>query len=703
MTKEVALAGNPNSGKTTLFNALTGSSQVVGNWPGVTVEKKEGRLKNHPQILIQDLPGIYSLSPYSSEEVISRKFLIDRQPDMILDTVDATNLERNLYLTLQLMEIGRPLIIALNMTDLLERMGRRINTDKLSYLLGVKIFSVSALKGTGIRRVSAALTEKSERFAYQFPRYDNRIESALKMIQENISGVVPADLLRWYSIKIYERDEKVMAAIKPKLDQQVSADIEDIIATSEKILGDQSDSVIANARYDLITRIVQMCVADRQDVGQSLTERIDKVVANKWLAFPIFAVVMWFIYYVSIQLIGSWGSDWLNDVLFGRIILHYANGLLSAWNVASWMKGLIVDGIIGGVGAVIGFLPQIVMLFFCLGLLEDCGYMARIAFVMDRVFHKFNLSGRSFIPMIVSTACGVPGVMATRTIENEKDRKMTIMITTFMPCSAKLTIITLIGAAFFPHQSWVAPSAYLLSIAVVVGSGIFLKKTKLFAGESAPFVMELPAYHLPRMGNVLRQVWSRSKGFVKKAGTIIFASCVLIWFLANFNAHLQMVPEDQSLLRNIGGLVAPLFKPLGFDDWRAAVAVLTGLIAKENCVGTLKIMFGSHNSAAFMADLRQTFLPVVGYTFLAFNVLCAPCFAAIGAMYREYGDTRWTLRAVLYQTIVAYILGTLIYQGYQLFNGQFSLVNLVLFILALGIIIYGLFIKQEKIGKIQRV
>ena len=493
MTKEVALAGNPNSGKTTLFNALTGSSQVVGNWPGVTVEKKEGRLKSQPPILIQDLPGIYSLSPYSSEEVISREFLIDQQPDMILNTVDATNLERNLYLTLQLMEIGRPLIIALNMTDLLERMGRQINTDKLSYLLGVKIFSVSALKGTGIRRVSAALAEEPEKFTYKFPRYDNRIESALKMIQENISGVVPADLLRWYSIKVYERDEKVIAAIKPKLDQQASADIEEIIATSEKILGDQSDSIIANARYDLITRMVQMCVADRQDAGQSLTDRIDKVVANKWLAFPIFAVVMWFIYYVSIQLIGSWGSSWLNDVLFGRIIPNYVNGLLSAWNVASWMKGLIVDGIIGGVGAVIGFLPQIVMLFFCLGLLEDCGYMARIAFVMDRVFHKFNLSGKSFIPMIVSTACGVPGVMATRTIENEKDRKMTIMITTFMPCSAKLTIITLIGAAFFPYQSWVAPSAYLLSIAVVVASGIFLKKTKLFAGESAPFVMELPA------------------------------------------------------------------------------------------------------------------------------------------------------------------------------------------------------------------
>ncbi|MFT9051775.1 ferrous iron transport protein B [Liquorilactobacillus nagelii] len=691
--KMIALAGNPNSGKTTLFNWLTGSNQSVGNWPGVTVEKKQGILRNDKQFVVQDLPGIYSLSPYTAEEVVSRKYLVEQAPDTVVDIVDATNIERNLYLTLQLMETGRPLIVALNMIDLLKKQQRKVNLKKLSYLLGVPVIGISALKKKNLSQLEETMiAETKKQTSYPFPKYDDRLESALTMISQQLIGIVPEEKARWYAIKLFERDEQVEQELNLAVERQ--AEIEQTIVTAEKLFQDTSDSIVVNARYDLISQYVRMCVIDENDFVTSMSDQVDRVITNRWLALPIFFFVMWLVYYLSIQTIGTIGTDWVNDVLFGKVIPDTVQGWLSHWQVAAWMQGLIINGIINGLGSVLGFVPQIMMLFLCLGILEDCGYMSRIAFVMDRIFHRFNLSGKSFIPMLISTGCGVPGIMATRTIENEKDRKMTIMLTTFMPCSAKLTVIALISGTFFPQQSWVAPSAYFLGMLAVVGSGIFLKKTRLFAGPPQPFVMELPAYHFPKAGNVLRQVANRAASFVKKAGTIIFASCVLIWFFSSFTFTLQMTDQNHSMLRYIGAAIAPVFAPLGFGDWHTTVAVIAGLIAKENCVGTLRITFGSPTATSFAATLRQAYSPVAGYSFLAFNLLCAPCFAAIGTMYKEFGDTKWTLRAVGYQTALAYLTAMLIYQASQMLTTG-SLVSVALTGAVILVMVYGLFFKRD--------
>ncbi|MFT8950210.1 MAG: ferrous iron transport protein B [Liquorilactobacillus hordei] len=690
--RNVALVGNPNSGKTTLFNLLTGSNQTIGNWPGVTVEKKSGKLKTNASIIIQDLPGTYSLSPYSIEERVTRNFIISQQPDLVVDVVDSTNLERNLYLTLQLMETGTPLVLALNMMDIAEKSGKKINIGKLSYLLSLKIVWISALKKKNIQKLEKEI--ESNQAEYTYPEYDERLESALSMIQDTIRSIVPADKLRWYAIKLFECDEQINEELQ--LNEKKKKDIKAIIETAEEIFGENSDSIIVNARYDFISKIVEMSVISTDDFQASLSDRLDVVLTNRFLALPIFVLVMWLIYYLSIQTIGTMGSDWVNDVLFGEWIPNYVTSILKSLQVAGWMQGLIVDGIINGMGSILGFVPQIMMLFLCLGILEDCGYMARIAFVMDRIFHKFNLSGKSFIPMLISTGCGVPGIMATRTIENEKDRKMTIMLTTFMPCSAKLTVIALISGTFFPNQSWIAPSAYFMGMLAVVGSGIFLKKTRLFSGPPLPFVMELPAYHFPRAANVLNQVINRASGFIKKAGTIIFASCVLIWFLSNFNFRLQAVSQSKSMLKTFGTILAPLFAPLGFGDWRATVAVIAGLIAKENCVGTLRIAFGSGTATAFAESLRGTYSAMAGYSFLAFNLLCAPCFAAIGTMYKEYGDVKWTLKAVGYQTAVAYLVALLLFQSYQLVNNNISWQAVTAVLVVIAVFAYCLVIKKDK-------
>lgn len=691
----LALVGNPNSGKTTLFNALTGSNQHIGNWPGVTVERKSGLLKSDKSMIVQDLPGIYSLSPYSSEELITRKYLLDDLPSEILDVVDSTNLERNLYLTLQLMETGIPLLLILNMMDILKKQHhRRINLKKLAYILDVPVVSISALKKQNLDQLTEKIRERdAEDHQYAYPEYDPRLESALSMIQDQLTGQLPDNELRWYAIKVFERDEAVSRAMSFTDKQQ--REIEATIKATEKIFDDNSDSIVVNARYDFIAKIIEMCVVDTDDFKMSMSDRVDRIVTNRWLALPIFVLVMWAVYYLSIQTIGTIGSDWVNDTLFGTWIPNATTSLLNAMGVAAWLKGLIIDGIIGGIGSVLGFLPQVMMLFLCLGILEDCGYMARIAFVMDRIFHRFNLSGKSFIPMLIATGCGVPGIMATRTIESEKDRRMTIMLTTFMPCSAKLTVIALISGTFFPHNSWVAPSAYFLGMLTVVCSGIFLKKTKLFRGAPAPFVMELPAYHFPKLTNTLQSVWFRAHAFIMKAGTIIFLSCVVIWFLQSFNFRLQMVDQNHSILQALGSFLAPVFAPLGFGDWHATVAVIAGLIAKENCVGTLHITFGGSN-AGFVDALRSTYSPMAGYAFLSFNLLCAPCFAAIGTMYKEFGDAGWTWRAVGYQTLVAYMVATIIYQSSQVFSANFSPVGLTVAILALGVVVYGLFIKRER-------
>lgn len=699
MPEAIALVGNPNSGKTTLFNALTGAKQAIGNWPGVTVERKAGKLRQDKTVVIQDLPGTYSLSPYTSEEIVTRNFLLDGELSQVLNVVDATNLERNLYLTLQVMETGRPLIVALNMMDVLKKQHhRQINLDKLSYVLGVPVVGISAMNGTNVPElVDHLLTPNAKTYAY--PEYDPRVESALSLIQDQLKAY-PAEKRRWYAIKLFEQDEQVVE--KVQLTDKQQDDIQQTIATAEKLFGDTSDAIMVNARYDFIARVIAMSVVDDNDFSESWSDKIDRVVTNRWLALPIFAVVMWAVYYLSIQTIGTIGSDWLNDTVFGSWLPNLATHWLNQWQVAHWLQSLIVDGIIGGVGAILGFLPQIMMLFLCLGMLEDCGYMARIAFVMDRLFHKFNLSGKAFIPMLIATGCGVPGIMATRTIESKQDRRMSIMLTTFMPCSAKLTVIALISGTFFPGQSWVAPSAYFIGILAVIGSGIFLKKTRLFAGPPSPFVMELPAYHLPKFSNIARSVYSRSRAFVYKAGTLIFASCVLLWFLANFNWHLQMVNQNQSILRDICGAIAPIFSPLGIGDWRATAAIFSGLIAKENCVGTFKIAFGGGTMAHFQSQLQQAYAPMAGYAFLVFNLLCAPCFASIGTMYKEFGDTRWTWYAVGYQCGVAYLIATIVNQAGALVAGTASIWGLALAAVALLLILFGLFVKRPVTNNLQK-
>lgn len=671
-----ALIGNPNSGKTSAYNQLTGSMQQVGNWPGVTVERKSGRVKKNTQLLIQDLPGIYSLSPYTPEEIVTRNYLIKDHPDAILNIVDVTNLERNLYLTTQLMEMGIPLVVGLNMMDILKKTGKKINLEKLSYGLGVPIVAMSALKGQGLDDLVQQGKVVTETFPLQinYPTYDDKLEVSLAEIIKVLGNSVLKTQARWFAIKFFERDE----AINQELDLSTfqKKEIEEIIQLTEKVFQDQSDAIIINERYQFITRLVALCTVNQGEVSLSISDKIDQIVTHRWLALPIFAFIMWLVYYFSIQTIGTIGTDWVNDQLFGQYVPEFVAGWLETWQVQPWLQSLILDGILAGVGAVLGFLPQIMVLFFCLALLEDCGYMARIAFVMDRLFRKFGLSGKSFIPMLIATGCGVPGVMASRTIENEQDRRLTVMVTTFMPCSAKLPVIALIAGAFFPGRSWVAPSAYFMGMLAIILSGIALKKTKLFSSDPAPFIMELPTYHWPRFENIWRQTFDRGFSFVKKAGTLIFVSSIFIWFTSNYNFTFKQVASEESILANLGRLFAPIFTPLGWGNWQAVVATTTGLIAKENIIGTMGILYGNLNEVSetgkeIWPQLQQSFTSVAAYSFLAFNLLCAPCFAAVGAIHREMASLKWTLLAVGYQCALAYVVSFILYQlGSVLFEGQ---------------------------------
>lgn len=686
MSIRVGLAGNPNCGKTTMFNVLTGSAQFVGNWPGVTVEKKAGKLKGHDDIELIDLPGIYSLSPYTLEEVVTRNYLITERPEVVINIVDSTNIERNLYLTTQLLEIGIPVVVALNMTDLLRKNGDTINIPKLSQLLGCEIVETSALKGEGCTEVvekAIALAKKGihTKFDYKFSK---QVEEGISTIGSLIEGKVESEYLRWYTIKLFERDQKVIEQLK--LDQTIKNQIEVIIAQCEVAESDDSESIITNERYNIIEGIVKKSVHKKSLGKKTITERVDEIVMNRVLALPIFIAVMFCVYYISISTVGTFATDWVNDVLFGDIIPATVGNFLVSVGSAEWLNSLILDGIIAGVGAVLGFLPQMLVLFFCLAILEDSGYMARIAFIMDRIFCKFGLSGKSVIPILIGTGCGVPGIMASRTIENESDRKMTIITTTFIPCSAKLPIIALIAGALFPGSIWVAPSAYFIGLLAIMTSGIMLKKTKSFAGEVAPFVMELPAYHLPGARTVLLQMWDKGKSFVKKAGTIIFLASGTLWFLSSFNWSLQMVDASESILATLGGFIAPVFKPLGWGDWRATVAAITGLIAKENVVGTFGVLYGfeevAENGTEIWSALQASFTQISAYSFLVFNLLCAPCFAAIGAIRREMGNAKWTWIALGYQTGFAYAVALVIYQlGIFFTSGGFGIGTVVAFLL----------------------
>ena len=663
MAIKIALAGNPNCGKTTMFNDLTGSSQYVGNWPGVTVEKKEGVLKGHKDVSIIDLPGIYSLSPYTLEEVVTRDYIINERPDVILNLVDASNIERNLYLTTQLLEMGIPVVIAMNMIDIVKKRGDIINISELSKILGCKIIETSALKGQGtIEAAKAALEVVEQDIEPVKEIFQKNVEKALRDITLIIQDVVDKQQQRWFSIKLFERDEKVIERFSFNTD--VIEKLENIISECEKEMDDDSESIITNERYEYINNFVSKFVKKESTNNMTTSDKIDRIVTNRFFALPFFAIVMWLVYYISVSTVGTIATDWTNDIFVGEIIQGNVATFLENVGTVEWLQSLIVDGIIGGVGAVIGFLPQMLVLFFFLSILEDCGYMARIAFIMDRIFRKFGLLGKSFIPMLIGTGCGVPGVMASRTIENEKDRKMTIMTTTFIPCGAKLPIIALIAGALFPESSWVGPSAYFIGIGAIIFSGILLKKTTLFSGDPAPFVMELPPYHIPAAKGVLIHMWDRGKSFVKKAGTIIFVACGIIWFLQSFNWSLQMVDASESILASIGNVIAPLFAPLGWGDWKAAVAAVTGLVAKENVVGTFGVLYGMNEVAEdgieIWTNLQGAFTQVSAYSFLAFNLLCAPCFAAIGAIKREMGNWKWTLIAVGYQTGLAYIVSLLI-------------------------------------------
>ena len=705
MNKQIALVGNPNSGKTSTFNVLTGSNQSIGNWPGVTVERKSGLLKQNKNICIQDLPGIYSLSSYSPEEVVARDYLYTNDASGIINIIDTSNLERNLYLTLQLMEFGLPMILGLNMMDIVKKSGQKLNIDKLSYALGLPVVAMSALKKQGMKE----LTKACEKMIAN-PKigntitYDDRLEAAFNEIATIIEGKVSKQHLRFVTIKLFERDELVNARLT--LTPAEQKEIAEIIEITEKIFDDTAEAIIINERYEAISRITALCLVKHTSFELSFSDKIDRVVTNRFLALPIFAFVMWAVYYLSIQTVGTMGTDWINDVLFGQWVPDLTTKILESWQVAPWMQGLIVDGIIAGVGAVLGFLPQLLVLFFCLAILEDCGYMARIAFVMDRMLRRFGLSGKSFIPILVSTGCGVPGVMATRTIESEKDRRLTIMVTTFMPCSAKLPIIGLVAGAFFPHHSWVAPSAYFVSIISIILSAISLKKTKLFSGEASPFIMELPPYHFPQMKNVFLQMMQRGHSFVKKAGTIIFATSVLIWFTMNFNFRLQMVAANQSILASFGHLLAPLFIPLGWGNWQGAVASMTGLIAKENVINTFGILYKnasevSETGKEFWQAMHLDFTAVSAYAFLTFNLLCAPCFAAIGAIHREMASVKWTWLAILYQCGFAYVISMMIYQfGHLFFEGGSLNVWTCLSLMAAAYFVYLLIFKSTYQNKL---
>ncbi|MCI6581405.1 MAG: ferrous iron transport protein B [Oscillospiraceae bacterium] len=699
MEIRIALAGNPNAGKTTLFNALTGSNQFVGNWPGVTVEKKEGRLKGRKDVIITDLPGIYSLSPYTLEEVVARNYLIGERPDAVLNIIDGTNLERNLYLTTQLTELGIPVVCAVNMMDVVRKNGDKINTEKLAGELGCEVVEISALKGTSINEAAAAAVKAAESGIRTIPqhKFSGCVEHAIAHIEECVLNDIPEEQQRWYAVKLFERDEKVYETLN--ISGANKAHIETDIAAAEKEMDDDSESIITNERYNYIGVIIKDCLKKKNKGGLTVSDKIDKVVTNRFLALPIFAAVMFVVYYVSITTIGGWATDWTNDVFFGEWIIPGARSVLENTGCAEWLTGLVVDGIIGGVGAVLGFVPQMLVLFIFLAFLESCGYMARIAFVMDRIFRKFGLSGKSFIPMLIGTGCGVPAVMASRTIENERDRRMTIMTTTFIPCGAKLPIIGLIAGALFDNAGWVAVSAYFIGMAAIIISGIMLKKTKLFSGEPAPFVMELPAYHLPTVGNVLRSMWERGWSFIKKAGTIILLSTVVLWFMQSFgveNGSFGMTEDlDNSVLAKTGGIIAPLFAPLGWGDWKAAVAAVTGLIAKENVVATFGTLFHfggeiSENGDEIWGLMTSGFTALSGYSFLVFNLLCAPCFAAIGAIRREMNNPKWTAFAIAYQCLFAYAVSLIIYQFGLLFTGSVNVIGLIFAVIILAFLVYML-------------
>ena len=794
---KIALAGNPNSGKTTLFNALTGSNQFVGNWPGVTVEKKEGRLRKHEDVVIMDLPGIYSLSPYTLEEVVARNYLIDQRPDAILNIIDGTNLERNLYLTTQLTELGIPVVVAINMMDVVRKNGDKIDTAQLSEKLGCRIVEISALKGDGVMEAAEAAV-KAAHGAKTVPMhtFSGPVEHAIAHIEEAAVHNMPLEQQRWYAIKIFERDDKVLE--KLDISKDVLDHIDSDIKAAEKELDDDAESIITNERYVYIAEIIKCCYKKKNQGRLSASDKIDRVVTNRWLGLPIFAAVMFLVYYLAMVTVGASATDWANDGLFGdgwhlfgigsaaynevaeeygeaaAIVDGYeayveengepADGkftyeiedeetlavseetatledyeaakatlqeigeepdpadygvwvpgvpvliesALDKGNCAEWLRGLILDGIVAGVGAVLGFVPQMLVLFLLLAALEDCGYMARIAFILDRLFRRFGLSGKSFIPMLIGTGCGIPGIMASRTIENERDRRMTIMTTTFIPCGAKVPFIAMIAGAIFGGSAWVATSAYFIGMAAIVISGIMLKKTKRFAGEPAPFVMELPAYHWPTVGNVLRSTWERGWSFIKKAGTIILLSTIFVWFTTYFGwveGQFQMLSEDQidsSILATIGNAIAWIFTPLGWGNWQATVASITGLVAKENIVGTLGILYGGGDGTVYQ-NIASAFTGITGYSFLVFNLLCAPCFAAIGAIKREMNNAKWTWFAIGYQCGFAYIIALMINQFGGLFTGSVNVIGLIFAIAALALIIYMLAKPYKEATKLSSV
>ena len=707
MSITIALAGNPNCGKTTLFNALTGATQYVGNWPGVTVEKKEGKLKGHKDVIIADLPGIYSLSPYSLEEVVARNYLINEKPDAILNIIDGTNLERNLYLSTQLMELGIPVVMAVNMMDMVRKNGDQINIKKLAEKLGCQVVEISALKGDGIDKAAQMAVDlaKSGKKTPAVHNFSDSVERVLDQIEDKLDASVPAEQRRYFAIKLLERDSKITDQLSkvPDVTEEINA--------IEKEMDDDTESIITNERYVYISSIIGDCLKKKIASGKmTISDKIDRIVTNRILALPIFAVVMWFVYYISVTTVGTFVTDWTNDVLFGEIVPPAVEGFLNAVGCADWLQGLILDGIVAGVGAVLGFVPQMIVLFFFLAILEDCGYMARVAFIMDRIFRKFGLSGKAFIPMLISSGCGIPGVMATRTIESDRDRKMSIMTTTFIPCGAKLPIIAMIAGAFFPNaegnaSAWVATSAYFIGVAAIVCSGIMLKKTKMFAGDPSPFVMELPQYHMPTAGNVLRSIWERASSFIKKAGTVILLSTIVLWFLMGYGfeggAFGAVEDLNNSILAQIGKAIAWIFTPLGWTQlghgWEMAVAAISGLIAKENVVATFGMLFNpnleevAEDGAEIWSNLQGALTPIAAYGYLVFNLLCAPCFAAIGAIRREMNSGKWTIFALCYQCLFAYGVALVIYQvGTVLTGGAANPVGLVVAVAIVAFFVYML-------------
>lgn len=708
MSIKIGLAGNPNCGKTTMFNELTGSSQYVGNWPGVTVEKKGGKLRGNKDVEIVDLPGVYSLSPYTLEEVVTRNFMLNDSPDAVINIVDASNIERNLYLTTQILEMGIPTVVALNMMDIVEKNGDKIDINKLSQTLGCPVVETSALKGNGVKAAAEKAIEvaKAKNKSNFVLPYSEEVNEALEKIKETISSNISAQGIekRWLAVKLFERDENVIE--KLKLSKNLLEEIEVIVQKYENEFDDDSESIITGDRYAFIGDVISNTVKKQNKGKETTSDRIDRIVTNRFLALPIFAAIMFGVYYIAISTVGTMMTDWVNDTLFAEIIQGNVSEWLVNANVADWLQGLIVDGIIGGVGSVLGFVPQIMVLFFLLSILEDCGYMSRVAFIMDRIFRKFGLSGKSFIPMLISSGCGVPGIMSTRTMENDRDRKMTIMLTTFIPCSAKLPIIALIAGALFGGASWVAPAAYFLGIAMIIICGIILKKTKLFSGDPSPFVMELPQYHIPSFKGVLMHMWERGKSFIVKAGTIIFVSCAAIWFLQSFNWSLEMVEAGDSILASLGNIIAPIFTPLGFGNWQSAVATVTGLVAKENVVGTFGVLYGIADAAeddpALVGNVAAMFTTASAFGFVAFNMLCAPCFAAIGAIRREMGSWKWTWITLGFQTFTAYIVALLINQVGSFLLGSGSLIgaasSIIIAIAVVGIVILtGRSSKEKKI------